>query len=103
MQRRRKEDKRMNRRKKMTPKCPSNRQKVKAQAKELNKQDKKLKRLRHECSTDKIRINYWKAIVLEQRKEIDKQTRTIESLKAEIRDLEVELTAKKPFWKRVLG
>ena len=86
----------MKRRKKMTPKCPSNRQKIKAQAKEL-------KELRHECTTDKIRINYWKAIVLEQRKEIDKQTRTIESLKAEIRDLEVELTAKKPFWKRVLG
>lgn len=93
----------MKRRKKRTPKCPSNRQKVKAQAKELKKQYKKLKRLRHECSTDKIRINYWKSIVLEQRKEIDKQARTIESLKAEVRDLEVELTTKKPFWKRVLG
>ena len=93
----------MKRRKKRTPKCLSNRQKVKAQAKELKKQYKKLKRLRHECSTDKIRINYWKSIVLEQRKEIDKQARTIESLKAEVRDLEVELTTKKPFWKRVLG
>lgn len=86
----------MNRRKKLTPKCLSNRQKVKEQAKEL-------KELRHECTTDKIRINYWKAMVLEQRKEIDKQARTIESLKAEVRNLEVELTAKKPFWKRVLG
>ena len=86
----------MNRRKKRTPKCLSNRQKVKEQGKELEE-------LRHECDTDKIRINYWKALVLEQRKELDKQARTIESLKAEIRDLEVELTAKKPFWKRVLG
>ena len=93
----------MNRRKKMTPKCLSNRQKVKAQVKELNKQGKELEELRHECDTDKIRINYWKSIVLEQRKEIDKQASTIESLKAEIRDLEVELTTKKPFWKRVLG
>ena len=42
-------------------------------------------------------------MVLEQRKETDKQARMIESLKAEIRDLEVELTTKKPFWKRVLG
>lgn len=93
----------MNRRKKRTPKCPSNRQKIKAQAKELKKQDKKLKRLRHECSTDKIRINYLRATVLEKQQLINEQARTIESLKAEIRDLEVELTAKKPFWKRVLG
>lgn len=41
----------MKRRKKMTTKCPSNRQKVKEQAKEL-------KRLRHECTTDRVRINY---------------------------------------------
>lgn len=93
----------MNRRKKRTPKCLSNRQKVKEQAKTLKEQGKELEELRHECDTDKIRINYWKALVLEQRKELDKQARTIESLKAEIRDLEVELTAKKPFWKRVLG
>ena len=93
----------MNRRKKMTPKCLSNRQKVKAQVKELNKQDKELKRLQHECSTDKIRINYLRATVLEKQQLINEQARTIESLKAEVRDLEVELTTKKPFWKRVLG
>lgn len=86
----------MKRRKKRTPKCPSNRQRVKEQAKEL-------KELRHECSTDKIRINYLRATVLEKQQLINEQARTIESLKAEIRDLEVELTAKKPFWKRVLG
>lgn len=93
----------MNRRKKMTPKCLSNRQKVKAQVKELNKQDKELKRLQHECSTDKIRINYLRATVLEKQQLINEQARTIESLKAEVRYLEVELTTKKPFWKRVLG
>ncbi|MFR0781189.1 MAG: hypothetical protein ACLSH8_16510 [Zhenhengia sp.] len=86
----------MKRRKKMTLKCPSNRQRVKEQAKEL-------KRLRHECTTDKVRINYLRATVLEKQQLINEQARTIESLKAEIRDLEVELTAKKPFWKRVLG
>ncbi|MDY3367812.1 hypothetical protein [Zhenhengia yiwuensis] len=86
----------MKRRKKRTPKSPSNRQRVKEQAKEL-------KELRHECSTDKIRINYLRATVLEKQQLINEQARTIESLKAEIRDLEVELTAKKPFWKRVLG
>ena len=86
----------MNRRKKRTPKSLSNRQKVKEQAKEL-------KELRHECSTDKIRINYLRATVLEKQQLINEQARTIESLKAEIRDLEVELTAKKPFWRRVLG
>lgn len=86
----------MNRRKKMTPKCLSNRQKVKAQAKEL-------KRLRHECTTDRVRINYLRATVLEKQQLINEQARTIESLKAEVRDLEVELTTKKPFWKRVLG
>ncbi|MBC8579092.1 hypothetical protein [Zhenhengia yiwuensis] len=47
----------MKRRKKRTPKSPSNRQRVKEQAKEL-------KELRHECSTDKIRINYLRATVL---------------------------------------
>ena len=93
----------MKRRKKRTTKCQSNRQKVKAQAKELNKQDKELEELRHECDTDKIRINYLRATVLEKQQLINEQARTIESLKAEIRDLEVELTAKKPFWKRVLG
>lgn len=86
----------MNRRKKMTPKCLSNRQKVKAQAKEL-------KRLCHECTTDKVRINYLRATVLEKQQLINEQDRTIESLKAEVRDLEVELTTKTPFWKRVLG
>lgn len=93
----------MNRRKKMTPKCLSNKQKVKAQVKELNKQDKELKRLQHECSTDKIRINYLRVTVLEKQQLINEHARTIESLKAEVRDLEVELTTKKPFWKRVLG
>ena len=93
----------MNRRKKRTPKCLSNKQKVKIQAKTLKKQRKELEELRHECDTDKVRINYWKSLVLEQRKEIDKQARTIESLKAEVRELEIELTTKKPFWKRVLG
>lgn len=86
----------MRRRKKMTPQCLSNRQRVKAQAKEL-------KRLRHECTTDRVRINYLRATVLEKQQLINEQARTIESLKAEIRDLEVELTTKKPFWKRVLG
>ena len=86
----------MNRRKKRTPKCLSNRQKVKEQGKEL-------KRLCHECTTDRVRINCLRATVLEKQQLINEQTRTIESLKAEIRELEVELTAKKPFWKRVLG
>ena len=86
----------MKRQKKRTPKCLSNRQKVKEQAKEL-------KRLRHECTTDRVRINYLRATVLEKQQLINEQARTIESLKAEVRDLEVELTAKKPFWKRVLG
>ena len=93
----------MKRRKKRTPKCLSNKQKFKIQAKTLKKQRKELEELRHECDTDKVRINYWKSLVLEQRKEIDKQARTIESLKAEVRELEIELTTKKPFWKRVLG
>ncbi|MDU6856110.1 MAG: hypothetical protein E6370_17540 [Clostridiales bacterium] len=93
----------MNRRKKRTPKCQSNKQKVKVQAKTLKKQRKELKRFHHECSTDKIRINYLRATVLEKQQLINEQARTIESLKAEIRELEVELTAKKPFWKRVLG
>ena len=76
----------------MTTKCPSNRQKA-----------KELKRLRHECTTDRVRINYLRATVLEKQQLINEQARTIESLKAEVRDLEVELTTKKPFWKRVLG
>lgn len=86
----------MKRRKKRTTKCQSNRQKVKAQAKEL-------KRLRHECTTDRVRINYLRATVLEKQQLINEQARTIESLKAEMRRLEVELMTKKPFWKRVLG
>lgn len=86
----------MNRRKKRTPKCLSNRQKVKAQAKEL-------KRLHHECTTDRVRINYLRATVLEKQQLINEQNRTIESLKSEIRNLEIELTIKKPFWKKVFG
>ena len=86
----------MKRRKKRTTKCQSNRQKVKAQAKEL-------KRLRHECTTDRVRINYLRATVLEKQQLINEQARTIESLKAEMRRLEVELMTKKPLWKRVLG
>ena len=86
----------MNKQKKTTPKNLSNRQKVKEQAKEL-------KKLRKECNSYEIRNEYLREIVLDKQILINEQVRKIESLKSEVSNLEINLSAKKPFWKRVLG
>lgn len=74
----------------------SNKQRLKNQAKTI-------RQLYHTCRTSDIRLGYWKSIALEKQQLLNEQDRTIESLKEEIRKLEVELKVqcKKPFWKKV--
>lgn len=84
------------RKKANTYRALSNKQRLKNQAKAI-------RQLYHTCRTSDIRLGYWKSIALEKQQLINEQARTIESLKSEMRDLELELTVKKPFWKRVLG
>lgn len=74
----------------------SNKQRIKNQAKTI-------RQLHHECSVYNRRLDYWYSSALEKQQLINEQARTIESLKSEIKDLGLELTVKKPFWKRVLG
>lgn len=86
----------MNKRKKITTKYLSNRQKVKEQAKEIQK-------LKRECMSYEVRNNFLRTTVLEKQKLINEQDKNIESLKGEIRDLEIKMSVKKPFWKKVFG
>ena len=93
----------MKKRNKMAPKVLSNRQKVKEQAKALNKKEQELQKLYHESKTDNIRINYLRASILDNQKVINEQNRIIEALRAELMELEAKTMTKRPFWKRVIG
>ena len=90
----------MNRQKKMVPKCLSNRQKVKEQAKEL-------KRLCGACNLYEARVASWKKIALEEQHKCNEKDKEIQQQATECRKLKDKLArlqeAKQPFWKRVLG
>lgn len=93
----------MKKRKKMEAKVLSNRQKVKEQAKALNKKEQELQKLYHENEGYNIRINYLRASILDNQKVMNEQNGQIEALKAEVRELEIKVMTKRPFWKRVIG
>lgn len=93
----------MKKRKKMEAKVLSNRQKVKEQAKALNKKEQELQKLYHENEGYNIRINYLRTSILDNQKVMNEQNGQIESLKAEVRKLEMKAMTKRLFWKRMIG
>lgn len=90
----------MNRQKKMVPKCLSNRQKVKEQAKELRK-------LRSTCNVQEKQIESLRKIATRRQMECGEKDQANYRLNMQNQRLAEQLRSaqevKKPFWKRARG